>query len=93
MLVSPTAPLELDAHSFQDQCFRVGMSSELPALLFAGELVNLKFIPKSLLLQAEGELWTLPSEELPSSLPEQWNRQGLFKILQDSVYLRVKVEE
>ena len=66
---------------------------KLPALLYAGELVNLHFLPKSLVLQAEGELWTLPFTELPSTLPRTVDRKGLFQILSGSVYLRVKVEE
>ena len=49
-------------------------------------------MPVSLLLQAEGEVWTLPKEELPRNLPAHVDKRGLFQIRPTFDYLRAKFE-
>ena len=52
----------------------------LPVTHVAGEPHHLTFMPISLVLQAEGAMWTLPSEELPASLPASIDKRGLFQL-------------
>ena len=63
-----------------------------PEHLPAGQPHHLTFMPVSLLLQAEGEVWTLPKAELPRNLPAHVNKRGLFQIRPTYDYLRAKFE-
>ena len=64
---------------------------EIPFGLPAGRAHQLKYMPYSLLLQAEGVQWTLPREELPADLPPTVDRKGLFQLRPHQDYLRVHV--
>ena len=62
-----------------------------PSGVVAGEPQLLEYMPVSLLLQAEGVDWTLPSSELPNDVPRNVDKRGLFQLLPANTYLRVKV--
>ena len=59
--------------------------------LVAGHPHHLSYMPASLVLQAEGAMWTLPESELPVSLPKDTDRRGLFQLRPSCDYLRVPV--
>ena len=50
----------------------------LPSDHVAGHAHHLKFMPVTLVLQAEGVDWVLPDDELPGDLPARIERKGLF---------------
>ena len=52
----------------------------LPDDLPAGQPHALKYMPLSLLLQAEEAVWQLRSTELPKGLPRNIDRPGLFQL-------------
>eukprot|EP00973_Karenia_brevis_P081366 11278344-Karenia_brevis.AAC.1 len=52
----------------------------LPSQAVAGHAYELKFMPVSLIMQAEEVEWTLPKTELPAGLPQGIDRRGLFQI-------------
>ena len=59
--------------------------------LIAGQEHQLDFMPVSLILQAEGVAWTLAEEDLPSDLPKDIDRRGLFQLRPHTDYIRVEV--
>ena len=58
----------------------------------AGQPHHLTYMPASLVLQVEEAMWTLPSTELPASLPSNVDRRGLFQLRPAHEYLRVQVD-
>ena len=52
----------------------------LPEQHVAGHAHHLTYMPITLVLQAEGAIWTLPSSELPASLPSNIDRRGMFQL-------------
>ncbi len=64
---------------------------DLPYNLVAGHPHQRTFMPASLLIRAEGALWTLPSTELPAGLPAHLDRRGLFQLRPTHDNLRVAV--
>ena len=64
----------------------------LPDSLVAGHIHALRYIPASLILQAEGAQWTLPASELPQNLPAGLDRRGLFQLRPTHDYLRARYE-
>ena len=48
-------------------------------------------MPVTLLLQAEGAQWTLEKKHLPTGLPANIDRRGLFQLRPSYDYLRVQV--
>ena len=64
-----------------------------PDTFIPGEPIPLKFMPISLLLQAEDADWTLAHDDLPRNLPKGMSRRGLFQLRPTSDYLRVAVGE
>eukprot|EP00973_Karenia_brevis_P030554 4214174-Karenia_brevis.AAC.1 len=65
----------------------------LPKTQVAGHAHQLRYMPISLVLQAEDVSWTLPMEELPAALPANIDRRGLFQLRPTYDYLRVKFED
>ena len=63
----------------------------LPSDPVAGHAHHLKFMPQTLILQAESVDWTLPEDELPGDLPPHIERKGLFQIRPSIDYLRVGI--
>ena len=63
----------------------------LPSDLVAGHAHHLKFMPLTLVLQAENVDWILPDDELPAGLPANIERRGLFQIRPSADYLRVAI--
>ena len=89
-------------------CVRFGIMKGCPCLLreivfadnevlppehLAGQPHHLAYMPISLVLQAEGAEWTLPSTELPATLPADVDRRGLFQLRPTHAYLSVRVED
>ena len=64
----------------------------LPSPLVAGHAHQLTFMPVSLILQADGAEWTLPTTELPARLPDGIDRRGLFQLRPTYDYLRAHHE-
>ena len=86
-------------------CVRLGIMKGCPCylrdIIFADDEIEpythvsgqphpLRFMPVSLLLQAEGAEWSLPRSELPESLPANIDRRGLFQLRPGYDYLRVQ---
>ena len=65
----------------------------LPYEHVAGHPHELQFMPTSLLLRAEKAEWTLPDTELPSGIPKNINRRGLFQLRPAYDYIRHRVGE
>ena len=65
----------------------------LPSRFLAGRAHSLRFMPISLLLQAEDVHWTLPSAELPAGVPSNVDRRGLFQLRPSCDYLSVRHED
>jgi hypothetical protein len=63
----------------------------VPYTLVAGEPHSLTFMPVSLLLRAEKADWVLPRGDLPSSLPKNIDRRGLFQLRPTYDYLSAQV--
>lgn len=55
-----------------------GKQEVLPYERVAGQLHELEFMPVSMILRAEGALWTLPPSELPSGILAPVDKRGLF---------------
>lgn len=66
-------------------------AEELPETLVAGHPHHLKYMPVSLVLQAEDVARTLPAAELPQSIPKQDDRYGLFQLRPTYDYLQTHV--
>ena len=64
----------------------------LPYDCVAGQPHQLKYMPTSLLLQAENASWTLPATELPAGLPSDIDRRGLFQLRPCCDYFRICVD-
>ena len=62
----------------------------LPDRPICGDMHTLKYLPVSLLLYAEGAQWVLPRTDLPSHLPKNLDRRGLFQLRPTYDYLSVK---
>ena len=65
----------------------------LPEQHVAGHAHHLTYMPITLVLQAEGAIWTLPSSELPASLPSNIDRRGMFQLRPTYDYLSARVGE
>ena len=65
----------------------------LPNDILSGQPHSLTYMPVSLVLQAEGAEWTLPTSELPSALPEDIDRRGIFQLRPTYDYLNVRTGE
>ena len=89
-------------------CVRLGIMKGCPCILrgivfsddetlpmdqVSGQPHHLTYMPASLILQAEGADWTLPSSELPSSLPANIDRRGFFQLRPTYDYISAKVGE
>ena len=65
----------------------------LPSIAVAGRPYQLRYMPISLVLRAEGAVWTLPATELPLRLPKNVDRRGLFLLGPAHDYLRVPIAD
>ena len=74
------------------RCIVFSSSEDLPAAQPTGQGHVLRYVPASLLLQAEGAQWTLPETELPQNLPVGLDRRGLFQLRPSYAYLRARHE-
>jgi len=63
----------------------------LPFELLAGHAHELKYMPVSLILQADDVQWTLPESELPACLPPDLDRRGLFQLRPSHDYISQKI--
>ena len=66
---------------------------DLPSDLVAGQPHSLRFMPTTLILRAEGVPWKLPEIYLPSGIPSDIDRRGLFQLRPAFDYLRVPVAD
>ena len=88
-------------------CVRLGIMKGCPVILrdivfaddellpqehVAGHAHSIRYMPGTLLLQAENAPWTLPPSELPEDLPQNIDRRGLFQLRPSHDYLRVPVD-
>ena len=64
----------------------------LPDRPTCGNVYMLQYLPVSLLLKVDNADWKLPNSDLPSGLPKNLERRGLFQVCPTFDYLSVKTD-